>query len=168
MQMAAEHLGAGLGKGLDGAVRRLTRLAPGQTERVPLARIQIHAARAHRAAAPLQDEGSYLGLIGLAALGLLISSGIAAVIRNRANSIPMEVWQVLWIVLCFSTGGLNTILGAFGFTLFRTGCRYSIVILAIALVYAAQRLTALGTAAAFRIDPETLRIGTLCGRCSAS
>jgi len=71
----------------------------------------------------------------------------------------MEAWQVLWIVLCFSTGGLNTILGAFGFTLFRTGCRYSIVILAIALVYAAQRLTALQKAAAFRTDPETLRIG---------
>jgi hypothetical protein len=117
-------------------------------------------ARAHREAAPLQDEGSYLGLVGLLALGLLISSSISAVIRNRANSIPMEAWQVLWIVLCFSTGGLNAILGAFGFTLFRTGCRYSIVILAIALVYAAQRLTALQKAAAFRIDAETLRIGT--------
>jgi hypothetical protein len=125
-------------------------------------------AQAHRAAAPLQDEGSYLGLIGLAALGLLIASGISAVVRNRANSIPMEAWQMLWIVLCFSTGGLNTILGAFGFTLFRTGCRYSIVILAIALVYAAQRLTALGKAAAFRIDPETLRIGTLTATITAS
>jgi hypothetical protein len=125
-------------------------------------------AQAHRAAAPLQDEGSYLGIVGLAALGLLVSSGIAAVIRNRANSIPMEVWQVLWIVLCFSTGGLNTILGAFGFTLFRTGCRYSVVILAIALVYAAQRLTAISKAAAFRIDPETLRIGTLTATIAAS
>jgi phosphoglycerol transferase len=55
----------------------------------------------------------------------------------------MEAWQVLWIVLCFSTGGLNAILGAFGFTLFRAGCRYSIVILAIVLLYAARRLTAL-------------------------
>ena len=118
-------------------------------------------AKAHRAAAPLQDEGSYLGLVGLAALGLLCFSSIATVVKNRANSIPMEAWQVLWIVLCFSTGGLNAILGAFGFTLFRTGCRYSIVLLAIVLLYAAQRLTALGKAAAFRIDSETLRIGTL-------
>ena len=114
----------------------------------------------HGEASVLQDEGSYLGLIGLAALGLLVATTISAVVRNRANSIPMEAWQVLWIVLCFSTGGLNAILGAFGFTLFRTGCRYSIVILAIALVYAAQRLTALQKAAAFRADPETLRIGT--------
>jgi phosphoglycerol transferase len=117
-------------------------------------------AKAHRAAAPLQDEGSYLGIAGLAALGLLVATAISAVVRNRANSIPMEAWQVLWIVLCFSTGGLNAILGSFGFTLFRTGCRYSIVILAIALVYAAQRLTALQRAAAFLTDPATLRIGT--------
>ena len=52
---------------------------------------------------------------------------------------------MLWIVLCFSTGGLNAILGSLGFTLFRTGCRYSVVILAIVLLYAAQRLTALQT-----------------------
>ena len=124
-------------------------------------------ARAHRAAAPLQDEGSYLGIAGLAALGLLVATAISAVVRNRANSIPMEAWQVLWIVLCFSTGGLNSIVGALGFTLFRTGCRYSIVILAIALLYAAQRLTALQRAAAFRTDPETLRIGILTAAAAA-
>ena len=98
-------------------------------------------AAAHRAAAPLQDEGSYLGLVGIAALGLLAFAAIADVVKRRADTIPMATWQVLWIVLCFSTGGLNSILGAFGFTLFRTGCRYSIVILAIVLLYAAQRLT---------------------------
>jgi len=125
-------------------------------------------ARVHRAAAPLQDEGSYLGIAGLAALGLLVATAISAVVRNRANSIPMEAWQVLWIVLCFSTGGLNSILGAFGFTLFRTGCRYSVVILAIALLYAAQRLTALQRAAAFRTDPGTLRIGGLTAAAAAS
>ena len=98
-------------------------------------------AAAHRAAAPLQDEGSYLGLVGIAALGLLAFAAIADVVKRRADTIPMAAWQVLWIVLCFSTGGLNSILGAFGFTLFRTGCRYSVVILAIVLLYAAQRLT---------------------------
>ncbi len=100
-------------------------------------------AAAHRAAAPLQDEGSYLGFVGLAALALLVGTAIANVVRRRADSIPMEAWQVLWIVLFFSTGGFNAILGSLGFTLFRTGCRYSVVILAIALMYAAQRLTAL-------------------------
>lgn len=99
-------------------------------------------AQAHRAAAPLQDEGSYLGLLGIAALGILAWTAISDVVKRKADAIPMAAWQVLWIVLFFSTGGLNSILGAFGFTLFRTGCRYSIVILAICLLYAAQRLTA--------------------------
>jgi hypothetical protein len=99
-------------------------------------------ATAHRAAAPLQDEGSYLGLVGLAALVLLVGTAVVAAVRGRADDIPLEAWLVLWIVLCFTTGGFNAIVGAAGFTLFRTGCRYSVVILAIALLYAARRLTA--------------------------
>ncbi len=118
-------------------------------------------AAAHRAAAPLQDEGSYLGLVGLAALGLLVTTAVIDVVKRRADAVPMAAWQVLWIVLCFSTGGFNTILGALGFTLFRTGCRYSIVILAIVLLYAAQRLTAWQRTAASRTAADTLWIGTL-------
>jgi hypothetical protein len=80
--------------------------------------------------------------------------------------VPLEAWAVLWIVLTFTTGGLNAILGAFGFTLFRTGCRYSIVILALALLYAARRLSdsqrnaEARTAAAGR-PADTLAIATL-------
>jgi phosphoglycerol transferase len=98
---------------------------------------------AHRAATPLNDEGSYLGIVGLAALALLVGRAVFGVVRGRTPAVPLEAWQVLWILICFSTGGLNTVLGALGFTLFRAGCRYSIVILAIVLLHAAQRLTAL-------------------------
>ena len=100
---------------------------------------------AHRAAALLNDEGSYLGIVGLAALALLVGGAVSGVVRRRTPAVPMEAWQVLWILICFTTGGLNAILGSLGFTLFRSGCRYSIVILAIVLHYAAQRLTALQT-----------------------
>lgn len=93
-------------------------------------------------ASPLQDEGSYLGIVGLVALGWLVWTAVTDVVKGRANDIPLAAWQVLWIVLCFTTGGLNAILGAGGFTLFRTAQRYSIVILAIALLFAAQRLSA--------------------------
>jgi hypothetical protein len=123
-------------------------------------------ATAHRAAAPLLDEGSYLGLVGITALGLLVTAAAAALLRGRADEVPLEAWAVLWIVLTFTTGGLNAILGAFGFTLFRTGCRYSIVILALALLYAAcrasdwQREAAARTAAAGR-PADTLAIATL-------
>lgn len=115
----------------------------------------------HRAAAVLQDEGSYLGLVGLAALTLLVSTAVADVVKRRSSSVPLAAWQILWIVLCFSTGGLNTIVGAFGFTLFRTGSRASIVILAIALLYAAERLTRWQRQGEKKLPPESLRISVV-------
>lgn len=101
-------------------------------------------ARGHHQAAPLLDEqSSYLGIVGLAALGWLVWTAVAALVRRRQDGVPLEAWQVLWIVLMFTTGGLNAILGAVGITLFRASCRYSVVILAIALLWATQRLSAL-------------------------
>jgi phosphoglycerol transferase len=125
-------------------------------------------AAAHRAAAPLQDEGSYLGLVGIAALTLLVLTALDRGIRTQAAAIPIEAWQVLWIVLCFSTGGLNAILGAAGFTLFRTGCRYSVVILAIALLYAGRRLTRWQHDLESRLPADTARIATLTAAAAAA
>lgn len=97
----------------------------------------------HRAGTELQDEGSYLGMLGILALGLLVFTAAAAVLRKRYSEIPLEAWQVSWILAVFTTGGLNAIVGALGFTLFRTGCRYSVVILAIVLLFASRWMTAL-------------------------
>jgi len=97
----------------------------------------------HRSAAPLQDEGSYLGLIGLFSLGLVVVVSLAAILRKRYAEIPLAAWQVLWILVVFTTGGLNAIVGALGFTMFRTGCRYSIVILAVVLLFSMRWMTAL-------------------------
>src|SRR5262249_33290288 len=74
---------------------------------------------------------------------LLVGRAVSDVVRRRTSAVPMEAWQVLWIVLCFSTGGLNAILGTLGFTYFRTGSRHSVGILAIVLLYGARRLTPL-------------------------
>ena len=103
----------------------------------------------HRKQAVLNDEDGcpYQGLVGLACLAWLVGTSALAVIRRRENEIPMEAWQVLWIVLMFTTGGLNAIVGAFGFTMFRTGVRYSIVILAITLLWAARQLSEMQAAA---------------------
>jgi len=125
------------------------------------ARAFAEFAARHRAAAPLLDEGSYLGIVGIAALGLLVWTAVSAAVSGRWAAVPPAAWQVLWIVLCFTTGGLNAILGAFGFTLFRTGCRYSVVILAIVLLFAAQRLSAWQRAAEGRTDALTARIAAL-------
>jgi phosphoglycerol transferase len=96
----------------------------------------------HRKGAPLLDEGgSYLGIVGLLALAWLIVDAVRSGLRGRFNEVPIEAWWILWIVLMFTTGGLNAIAGAFGVTMFRAACRYSVVILAISLLYAARRLT---------------------------
>jgi hypothetical protein len=97
----------------------------------------------HRREAVLNDEdgASYQGIVGLACLIWLTATAISCMIRGREKDVSIEAWWLLWIVLMFTTGGLNAILGAFGFTMFRAGARYSIVILAITLLHAARRLT---------------------------
>ena len=101
-------------------------------------------ARGIPAAAPLLDEGaSYHGLVGLACLLWLVGTAVRDMVTGREKDVPIEAWQVLWIVVMFTTGGLNAIVGALGFTMFRGSCRYSIVILAITLLWAARRLSAM-------------------------
>jgi len=89
----------------------------------------------------LHDEGSYFGIIGVAALSILVARAIRPLIKRGSFQFPREAWQVLWIFLFFTTGGLNAIVGLSGFTYFRAGCRFSIVILAISLLFAAEWLT---------------------------
>lgn len=104
--------------------------------------------KAHRQVAPLLDEDGapYQGIVGLACLFWLTGTAISRMIRGREKDVPIEAWWVLWIVLMFTTGGLNAVIAATtGFTMFRGGCRYSIVILAITLLWAARRLTEIQT-----------------------
>jgi phosphoglycerol transferase len=109
--------------------------------------VLAHFSKAHRQVAPLNDEGaSYQGIVGLSCLLWLVATSVRAMIDRREREVPLEAWQMLWIVLMFTTGGFNAIIGAFGFTMFRGACRYSIVILAITLLWAARRLSAMQTA----------------------
>jgi hypothetical protein len=118
---------------------------------------------AHRQASVLNDEEgcAYLGMIGIVSLVWLVAVTMRAMAERRESAVPLAAWQVLWIVIMFNTGGLNSIIAAFtGFTLFRTACRYSIVILAITLLWAARRLSAWQQDAEKRFPPDVLRIAT--------
>jgi phosphoglycerol transferase len=86
----------------------------------------------------LHDEGSYLGIVGAVALSVLIVSALHAAIKSNSLRVPPPALQVLWIFVFFSTGGLNAIAATMGFTYLRAGCRLSIVVLAISLLYAAD------------------------------
>ena len=102
------------------------------------AEIMGHFAQWRQSISVLADEGSYLGLIGIASLLLLAGTSINEVIKRSARHIPVETWQTLWVILFFGTGGLNAILGLAGFTYFRAGCRYSVVIFVVTLLYAVR------------------------------
>jgi phosphoglycerol transferase len=119
---------------------------------------------AHRQASVLNDEEgcAYLGIVGILSLLLLGTVAVRALLDSDRKHVPLPAWQVLWIVLFFNTGGINSIIAAFtGFTLFRTACRYSIVILAIVLLYAAQRLSAWQENAKTRMPADQFKIATL-------
>jgi phosphoglycerol transferase len=83
----------------------------------------------------------YLGLMGL--LGLTWLAGIALYrsLQVKSHLIPVHAWQTLWILLFSLVGGINLLLGTFGFILFRGTNRYSIVILAIVLLFWVRQLS---------------------------
>jgi hypothetical protein len=66
---------------------------------------------------------------------------MAAVRASRRRLPPWAAWQVGWVV-AFSVGhGVNTLLSLAGFTMFRATNRYSIAIMAAALLFLTQALT---------------------------
>jgi hypothetical protein len=120
--------------------------------------------RNHRAASVLNDEegSGYLGLLGIGCLLFLTGVAVRALVDGRADDVPLEAWWVLWIIIMFTTGGLNAIIAAFtGFTLFRTAIRYSIVVLLLALLYAGGRLTAWQQRAVTRLGSGRVQAITL-------
>ncbi len=82
----------------------------------------------------------YLGIVGIACLLLLVFVSASRLLKRRPG-LPLEAWQLIWIGLYSSVGGLNAVAGAFGFLLFRSTTRYSLFILTILLLFAVQRLS---------------------------
>lgn len=119
---------------------------------------------AHRQASVLNDEEgcAYLGLLGIGCLLFLVATTVRALLDGKLASVPIQAWWVLWIVLFFNTGGLNSMVAAFtGFTLFRTATRYSVIILVIVLLYAVEQASVWQRKEKERQPADLLRIGTL-------
>lgn len=109
----------------------------------------------------LNDEGSYLGIMGLTSLGLLVTVSLLPFLKKLPKCPPAAFWQILWLSFFFTTGGLNGLQGIWGITYFRTGCRYSIFILVIALLFGAKRLTQIQKSYLQRRPPELARSWTV-------
>lgn len=83
----------------------------------------------------------YLGIIGILSLiGLMIQSFYFCS-KDQIQSIPIQAWQVLWVLLFAMIGGVNLLMGTWGFLLLRGTNRYSIVILAILLIFMVRQLS---------------------------
>ncbi len=87
--------------------------------------------------------GSYLGLAGIGALLWLACVTLVRLFRRPPRPAPMAAFQVGWLLLYSVTGGVNALLGVFGLLLFRATNRFTVVILAIVLIFAVRRLSAL-------------------------
>lgn len=81
----------------------------------------------------------YIGLVGIGALAWLALLSLRRVAEN--SKLPLETWQILWIMLYSDIGGVNGLIGTLGFQLFRATTRYSIFILCIVLMAAVRRLS---------------------------
>ena len=63
-------------------------------------------------------------------------------IGRPARPLPLEALQIFWIFIFSTVGGVNGLVGNFGFLLFRATTRYSIFILCIVLTFMMRRLSA--------------------------
>jgi hypothetical protein len=86
----------------------------------------------------------YLGLIGIAGLLWLGADTFIKQVR-RTEPIALEAGQTLWVFLQAGVGGLNALFALSGIYFFRATGRYSIFILALALIFLARRLSRVTT-----------------------
>ncbi len=85
-----------------------------------------------------ESYSPYLGLMGIAAVGLLALVAIRRAAARPARRLPAPFWQILWILLFAAIGGVGNVLAFFArLQVFRATNRFSIFILALALLFAA-------------------------------
>lgn len=84
----------------------------------------------------IEGYSPYLGLAGIASLALLCAVALRRA-AQREGSLPGPFWQLIWILLFASIGGLGNALAFFArLQVFRATNRFSIFILALALLFA--------------------------------
>jgi hypothetical protein len=109
------------------------------------AALEVWTHKAYLAQAAILGEigSAYLGIIGIVGFAFLVWSAARAAVLSKSESVPSHFWLILWVLIYSVIGGLNGFLGLFGVILFRSSNRYSIVILAIVLLFLVKRLSGL-------------------------
>jgi len=90
-----------------------------------------------------ESQTAYIGIIAVMGLGILVIRGLARASAGKMPDQPALFWFAV-VVFCFAVvGGVNYLLGAFGFQFLRASNRYSLFLAAIGLFYLALLLTRL-------------------------
>ena len=90
-----------------------------------------------------ESQTAYIGIIAVIGLGILVIRGLARASAGKMSDQPALFWFAI-VVFCFAVvGGVNYLLGAFGFQFLRASNRYSLFLAAIGLFYLALLLTRL-------------------------
>ena len=108
------------------------------------------AARVHWERRIYRGEGGspYLGIVGAATLAGLFTLTLAAALRRPAQAPPPTAVAIAWILLYSVLGGVNQLLGIFGFLWLRGTNRFSVWILALVLLFLVTRRFTAGRFAA--------------------
>ena len=85
--------------------------------------------------------GCYMGVVGIVAFVCLAWVTFRRLALRSLAGVPLESIQIGWVLLYSVVGGINGLLGAAGIQLFRATTRYSIVILALVLLFFVRRLS---------------------------
>ena len=88
-----------------------------------------------------EDGYVYLGMVGGAALIWLGMRGAGAALLRQERALPVHFWQALWIIAFATVDGFNALAGTAGFQLLRGTNRYSVMILAVVLLFLARELS---------------------------
>lgn len=90
-----------------------------------------------------ESQTAYIGIIAVIGLGILVIRGLARASAGKMSDQPALFWFAI-VVFCFAVvGGVNYLLGAFGFQFLRASNRYSLFLAAIGLFYLGILLTRL-------------------------
>jgi len=85
-----------------------------------------------------EHVSSFLGLSGLIALSVLVLHTVQRLTTGRINRVSTEAWCALFAIAYGVQGGLNLLLGSLGFVMLRATNRYSVIVLAAALLFLAR------------------------------
>ncbi len=85
----------------------------------------------------------YLGIVAIVALATLFVFTFIRTARSpeRQARLPNGTWQLVWVFFLSVVGGANSIAALCGLDVFRATNRYSIVILAIVLLFAVRAMS---------------------------